>query len=108
MHNQERSEKVHIHIQKRKQKEIFDCLSVHSYFWGHVIAIALCQQPCILNLNMYVKWMTLTFPQLCNYYNLITSNNVLQLGHRAEIIHVVTYFFIYGILQFQYVSAVPQ
>lgn len=53
---------------------------------------SLCQQLCVLNLNMYVKWMTPTFPQLCNHYNLITSNNVLQLGYRAEIIHVVTSF----------------
>lgn len=35
MHNQERSEKVHIHLQKRKQKEVFDCFPVHSYPWGH-------------------------------------------------------------------------
>lgn len=69
IHKEERSEKVHVHLQKRKQKEIFVCLSVHSYLWGHIIADALCQQSCILNLNMYVKWMTLTFPQLCNYYN---------------------------------------
>lgn len=88
--NQERRENVHSRLEIWKEKEIFDHLFTHSYLWGHIIDVALCQQHCSLNLNMYVKWMTLTFPQLCNHYNLITSNNVLQLGHRAEMMHVVT------------------
>lgn len=104
-HNQEMNENVHSHLQMSKGQVIF-------FFWqsfytfltlSHIMNGALCQQPCILNLNMYVKWMAPTFSQLCNHYNLITSNNVLQLGYKAEIINVVTYYFLYAIFHLQYV-----
>lgn len=105
MHNQEMSENVHSHLQmsKRKVNFFFFWRSFYTFLTlGHIMNGALCQQPCILNLNMCVKWMTPTFLQLCNHYNLITSNNVLQLGYRTEI-HVVTYYFLYGIFHLQYI-----